>query len=367
MNPTTSTRHPRPQKKTSIVVGLLTALIAQQHLAFPCTTYEMDTPQGPIFGSNLDLFIPANGYVFINKREVRKTGFSPNSNGISAEWVSKYGSVTLNLAGREFPWSGINEAGLTFSTMELLEGRFPEADDRPPLPAPMWAQYVLDTCATLEEVIEVNEKIRPEDPRSSTHFFFSDAQGNCLAIEWLNGTFTYYLSQTLPAKAMANAPYWQGADSLHRQGKPQRGWPNPGKSTQRVAAAHWRAITFNPEYHADTYRYAFDTLTQYVAAGHTKWNVVYDISNRLIMFRSVYQPEVKWLSLSDIRFDDGVHPQMLDINGDARNDIALAFHAYNAQQSKHSIASLCANFGTPLPEGFADEITAHWDTFTKAE
>jgi len=326
----------------------------------------MDTPEGPLFGSNLDLFIPAEGQVFINKRGVIKTGISAGPGGARAHWVSKYGSVTLNLAGREFPWSGMNEAGLTLSTMYLPDGRMPDPDDRAPLPLPMWAQYVLDTCASLDEVLAVHPVIRPEDS-SSSHFLISDAQGNCLAVEWLDGKIASYRNDALPTKAMANAPYWQGADALQRGGKAKWGWSNPGRSTERVATAHWRAMTYDSQQQPDRYRYAFDTLTQHVAASHTKWNVVYDISQRLIMFRSVYRPDVKWLRFADVDFETGVHPQMLEINADLNEDVAGKFENYNANRSRDTFDTFCLRWGVELPEGFAQTLTDHWDTFTKSD
>ena len=113
--------------------------------ASACTSFLMNTSEGPIFGSNLDLLIPGDGLVFINQRGVAKTGFQFTPNGEKAEWVSEYGSVTLNIAGREFAWGGMNEAGLVVSSLEVLASAFPEPDERKPLTIGTWAQYILDT------------------------------------------------------------------------------------------------------------------------------------------------------------------------------------------------------------------------------
>ena len=60
-----------------------------------CTDFCFDTPGGPIFGCNLDLFIPGDGLVFINPRGIAKEGFQESTTGETAKWVSKYGSVTF--------------------------------------------------------------------------------------------------------------------------------------------------------------------------------------------------------------------------------------------------------------------------------
>jgi Penicillin V acylase and related amidases len=44
------------------------------------------------------------------------------------EWISKYGSITFNQSGREFPHGGINEKGLVIEQMWLDEAAYPEMD-----------------------------------------------------------------------------------------------------------------------------------------------------------------------------------------------------------------------------------------------
>jgi penicillin V acylase-like amidase (Ntn superfamily) len=55
-----------------------------------------------------------------------KEGFQA---GAIARWVCRYGSVTFNLAGREFAFRGMNEAGLVIGSMEIRAGEFPEPDE----------------------------------------------------------------------------------------------------------------------------------------------------------------------------------------------------------------------------------------------
>ncbi|MBW2619148.1 MAG: hypothetical protein JRC92_09765, partial [Deltaproteobacteria bacterium] len=75
-------------------------------LSWACTSFCLDTPGGPVFGANLDLFIPGDGLVFVNRRGIAKEGRQLSTTGETAKWTSEYGSVTFSLAGREFAWSG---------------------------------------------------------------------------------------------------------------------------------------------------------------------------------------------------------------------------------------------------------------------
>lgn len=81
-----------------ILLLLLLSIFTQVSTTHACTNFCLDTPDGPVFGCNLDLFFPGDGLVFINQRGMDKKGFSAGTTGRTAEWVSNYGSVTFNLA-----------------------------------------------------------------------------------------------------------------------------------------------------------------------------------------------------------------------------------------------------------------------------
>ena len=67
-------------------------------------------------------WMTGEGLVIVNKRNVSKTAFLKpewDDNGQPASWTSKYGSVTFNFIGREFPFGGMNESGLVITCMWL--------------------------------------------------------------------------------------------------------------------------------------------------------------------------------------------------------------------------------------------------------
>ncbi|MBN2363358.1 hypothetical protein JXL83_04420 [candidate division WOR-3 bacterium] len=69
-----------------------------------CSTFCLKSQNELIYGRNFDWMV-GEGLVIVNKRGIEKTAFI-NEN--PAHWTSKYGSVTFNLYGREFPMDGIN-------------------------------------------------------------------------------------------------------------------------------------------------------------------------------------------------------------------------------------------------------------------
>jgi len=87
-----------------------------------CTTFCLDNNDKPIFGKNQDssnndltTLKKRKGLMIVNKRGVSKTAmenFKEPGVGQPVSWISKFGSVTFNRVGREFPFGGMNEAGL---------------------------------------------------------------------------------------------------------------------------------------------------------------------------------------------------------------------------------------------------------------
>ena len=37
-----------------------------------CTSFVQETPDGPVFGTNLDLLVPADGLIVVNRRGIAK-------------------------------------------------------------------------------------------------------------------------------------------------------------------------------------------------------------------------------------------------------------------------------------------------------
>lgn len=349
---------------TVVFAGLLLTCL-QVGSAGACTTFCMDTSEGPIFGANLDFFAPADGLIFINRRGIAKQGFSASPSGATAEWVSTYGSVTFSLAGREFAFGGMNEAGLVIGMMELRAGEFPKADERPPLTVGTWAQYVLDTCSSLEDVVHLDARVRIEDEAPANHFLVADANGNTAAIEWLDGRLVVHVGDSLPVKAMSNMRYDRALTAFERGG-PRWWWSNPGQSAERFAGAAAR----NGGYDASretAVNYAFVTLTQVVAAPHTKWNIVYDIAKREVWFRSAESPNIKHLSLHAFDMSCDAPLLMLDVNAPLTGNVEQSFIPFDHDVNLAVFRTLCAVYDIKVSEKEAVDLMRLIESFECAQ
>lgn len=330
-----------------------------------CTCFCFDTPGGPIFGSNLDLFIPGDGLVFINQRGIAKEGLQASTTGEVAKWVSRYGSVTFNLAGREFAFGGMNEAGLVVGSMELRASEYPEADERTPLTIGTWTQYVLDTCGSVEEAIRVDSLVRIEDSAPPSHFLVVDAEGNCAAIEWLDGRFVCHTGESLPVKAMTNMPYARALAALERGGA-RWWWSNPGQSAERFAGAAARNESYDASRDTSAVSYAFETLVNVVGVPHTKWSIVYDIARREVWFGSAVSPAAKHLSLRAFDLSCEAPLKMLDVNAVLEGNVEQNFTPYDHDVNLAVFRTLCDRYGIEVSAEGALEIMRILESFVCA-
>lgn len=193
-----------------------------------CTSFCLDNGDRCLFGTNQDNQIDA-GLLFVNKRNVLKTGWDSSTSGDYARWMSKYGSVTFVHAGHQLAWAGMNEAGLMISTMELGQTENPNPDERPPLASSFWVQYQLDNHSSVEEVLASDSQVRIAD--TVDHYLVSDRSGNCAVIEFLEGKMVYHSGESLPVKALTNSGY-QDSVSAWEDGRDleavQVHWVEPG-------------------------------------------------------------------------------------------------------------------------------------------
>lgn len=288
--------------KTFFRIGLFMAIFLQLATAFPCTTFTFSDGSGHrVYGRNFD-FTTGLGHAVVNPRNLAKTAFiSPPEKPVS--WVSKYGSITFNQNGREFPYGGMNEAGLVIEQMWLQESVYPPADDRYGLSELQWIQYQLDNCATVKEVIETDNRVRISYTSVATlHFLVSDAGGDAAVIEYLEGKMTVYHGRNLPYSALANCPYEVSLD-YHRNG---------GKSSQKEYSDWTRnssgrfskaaGLLTGSSASENIVDFAFLVLDSVAQDNSTQWSIVYDITRREIHYKTRNNSDIRTLFLDAFDF-----------------------------------------------------------------
>src|SRR3712207_5008764 len=116
-------------KKLLLFLFFIILFVAKDGTA--CTTFFLEKNGQMVFGKNYD-WVTGTGMINTNLRGLVKHSLDPTG-GKTIEWVSKYGSVTFNQYGKEFPNGGMNEKGLVVELMWLSESSYPTPDNRPGL------------------------------------------------------------------------------------------------------------------------------------------------------------------------------------------------------------------------------------------
>jgi penicillin V acylase-like amidase (Ntn superfamily) len=313
------------------ILALCLLLMAPALFSLParaCTVFGLHTEDAWIVGKNYDWSI-GEGLVIVNKRGVAKVACTADT---PARWTSEYGSITFNQYGRELPTGGMNEAGLVVESLWLDEAAYPPPDSRPTVSDLQWVQYQLDTAGSVDEVVASDALIRINpDPAAPLHFFVCDAQGDCAAIEFLDGQMVVHTGADMPYPALTNNTYTESeAFARGLTDHPLSPASEGGLSLKRFVWAARDVAEFDPATVPSPVDYAFGALAK-TAGPMTQWRIVYDAGNGQIFFLTRANPNIRSFDTDNFDFACGTPVMVLDMSGAGLGDVAAGFKAYSRQ------------------------------------
>ena len=299
---------------------LLIMVVVQTQVVFPCSTFMLKGEGYHLYGHNLDSGSPVPGLVVINKRNITKesrtwkelsTGKKDDS--ISFQWTSRFGSVTFNPFGREFPDGGMNEAGLLVQEMSLSDTEFPAGEGKRKMFMMLWMQYVLDSFETVEQVIQSASEIVLDG--WGWHFFTADKHGSHASIEFIDGRVVVNSGQEMPFPLLCNSIYSNELEGL----KTYQGFGGtkpidaevPG--IPRFVRGIYLLKHYTPSQTQSPVEYGFRILEN-IALSDNKWKYVFDWSNRKVYYRTANNQKVRSLSFLELDFNGESPSRMIDID-----------------------------------------------------
>lgn len=308
-----------------------------------CSTFLLKRDDALVVGHNLDTggIKLQPGMIVVNKRDVEKesrTWLDLTSNekpGNRFRWVSKYGSITGNAMGREFPDGGLNEAGLVVCEMTLGDTEFIKDDTLPQIFMVQWIQFLLDTCKSVDEVVRHAKQTALSGWPGAWHFFTTDATGNVAVIEYLEGKAVIYRGDSLPIPLLCNTPYSEELKRIRKY------WGFGGLKRISKSDSEPRFVTAGRMLKTDdasepAAQYAFSILDR--IGKIAMWSIVYDIPNRSIAFHTPVAPEVRRLSMKDLDFSCDTPALAMDINSDLSGDVRAALRPWTPEMNRSFIA-----------------------------
>jgi len=313
--------------KTLWVLWLVSLIIAvPAQMAFPCSTFMLKGKNCHLYGHNLDSGSPVPGLVVVNKRNITKEGRTwkelttgEKSDSTSFLWTSKFGSVTFNPLGREFPDGGMNEAGLLVQEMSLSDTEFPADEGKRKMFMMLWIQYALDSFETVEQVIQSASEIVLDG--WGWHFFTADRHGGHASIEFIDGRLVVNSGQKMPFPLLCNSIYSEELEGLRTyQGF---GGTKPidveNAEIPRFVRGAYLLQHYTPSQIESPVDHGFQIL-KCIALSNNKWRYVFDWSSRRVHYRTANNHKVRSLSLLELDFGGESPPRMVDIdegNGDS--------------------------------------------------
>jgi choloylglycine hydrolase len=355
-----------------VIVLLLFFFSVQQIL--PCSTFVLRSGERFVLGHNLD-FYTEMGFVVVNKKYVKKTALLyPGEK--PAQWVSKYGSITFNQLGKEFPFGGMNEEGLVVEQMWLDESQYPPADERPALMELQWIQYQLDNCSTVDEVLESEKIIRISQNQSNIHYLVCDRLGKVASIEFIDGKCVWHTDGTMPTEVLTNSTYDKSLNYLKEQESIGEEKPNAetDESMDRFVKLTKALKDYNASPATPIVDYAFKTLASVSFNGEnhaTQWSIVYDAQKRNIVFKTHINAKQRKLRLSDFDYSCNSPTQILNIEGKIEGNVSGQFVEYTTDMNRNLVKAVfdrykSVGFMEDMPE-FIIEIMATYPESMKCD
>jgi hypothetical protein len=325
--------------------------------AFPCTTFFLKHPLHSVLGKSYDWHFK-HGYILVNKRNVLKESLALKPGDKTTAWTSKFGSVTFNQYGHEFPNAGINEAGLSIEIMWLDETQYPAVDQRETINELQWVQYQLDNYSSVQDMIDHKEQFRISQVHGKVHFIVCDRGQSCSAFEMLSGK----MKVTENISLLSNDTY--AASETYLQKYLGFGGQDPiptitnMSSEARYIKVAKRVAEFDSYKHTDIFEYGFTTLDQ-VKGPSAQWNVLYDIDREIIKFRTINWGKIRTIHWRNFDFTCGTPDQMLNILEPLDGDVTGLFTDYKEKNNREMIEISMKDIIPHLPPGTLDRIVKY--------
>lgn len=322
--------------KKILCQSILASSFLLSSLADACTrAVFLGDDNNTITARSMDWKSDVGTNLWIMPNKVARNGLAgPNS----IQWTSKYGSVIAS--GYDLSSTdGVNEKGLVANLLWLVESEYPDPrkSKKPTLSLSLWAQYVLDNFATVNEAIAVLEKepfivvtdqVPGETRLAALHLSISDSTGDSAIIEYIGGKAVIHHNRKY--QVMTNSPTFDKQLALNAYWQQIGGTvmlPGTNRASDRFARA---SFYINAVPKDKNLEYSLASVFSVIRnasvpfginteeepnISSTRWRTVVDHKHQLYFFESAISPNIFWVDLKDINFNDGL-TRKLDLGKD---------------------------------------------------
>jgi choloylglycine hydrolase len=313
--------------------ALILALAGFQS-AEACTRAVYLGPDGNILTArSMDWAVPTGTDLWAFPAGMKRDGAA---GPLSMKWTSKYGSVISSFYGAATV-DGMNDKGLVANVLYLTESEYPKPDGKKPtMSIGAWAQYVLDTYASVSEAVKALHDdpfivIAPDLPggkRAAGHLAISDPTGDSAIFEYIKGKLVIHHAKKY--QVMTNSPVFDQQLALNTYWLQIGGMvflPGTIRASDRFARAFFfinviPKTTDTPEAVASVLGVIRSvsvplgiTTPDEPNIGTTYWRTLSDHKNKVYYFDSASSPTVFWVPLNELDLKEGAPVKKLTLQG----------------------------------------------------
>ena len=339
--------------------SLLLILIVGSVLStsFACTRILWNNNQfGVLVARSMDWPESTEPVLWFLPRAMKRDGSKCGTETVVKEnplrWTSKYASLVTSIYGVGSA-DGMNEKGLGGHLLYLAKTEFGTRDPKKKgVSAILWLQYVLDQASTVQEALNLLQKVQPvmiqaHGHDATVHLSLEDRSGDSAIIEYLDGKPKIHHGRQYTI--MTNdPPYHDQLDLLSKMDFSQPGQDTPVPGNISPQDRFQRATYFSRFFpKPENMQEAFATIlagirsvsvpfgTPYNKLGdgfpvyNTEYRTVCDLSHGFYGFEHTTTPNFFWVEFGDFPLDKthspmSLTPGSLDLAGDVSNQFKPA-------------------------------------------
>lgn len=336
-----------PSRLRLIALALAAAGVSSLQSAHACTRAVYFGKEGQtVTGRTMDWRSDMQSNLWLYPRGLERT----SNTKAPFTWTSAHGSVITSIYEGGAA-DGMNEKGLVANMLYLVESEYPpeSADDtRPTMSIAAWAQYVLDSYATVAEAVEGMRRepfrivpvVAPTGEAGTVHLSISDASGDSAIFEYIGGKLVIHHDRSY--QVMTNSPTYDKQLPLNEYWKAIGGTvmlPGTNRAADRFARASFYINAAQQSADPREAVAAVFSVMRNVSVprgistpdqpniSSTLWRTVSDQKNLVYYFESTLSPSLVWVDLKKLDFSkgSGARKVQLDGNPDLAGDQTLGF------------------------------------------
>lgn len=317
-----------------LLIVVLGGLAAERGIACTRVVY-LGPDHNIITARSMDWKVDIGTNLWVFPRGMARNGEAgPNS----LQWKSKYGSVIAS--GYDISTTdGMNEKGLVANLLWLAESEYPRQDPgKPGLALSLWAQYILDNFATVQEAVDVLNRepftvvtanVPGEERLATLHLSMSDATGDSAIVEYIGGKQVIHHDRKY--QVMTNSPAFEKQLALDEYWREIGGTvmlPGTNRAADRFARASFYINAIPKDETPDRTLASVLSVIRNVSVPYgittpgqpnissTRWRTVADQKRLLYFFDSALTPNTFWINMKEIDFSENGKVMKLELGKD---------------------------------------------------